>query len=161
MAWKTSRSSGVIREVSPTTSPGSRARASGASPSDASRSPARSSPAPRCTAVGPPTTSGAPPWTRRSAAYRSAPCRGGARRPVSRSRVEGSSPSHRSGAARVPGRTTTRTGVRVRVAVPSPVVTRVASASNSRAVGAMRSPRTRGTVRRASEVRVSSTVAVA
>ncbi|CAM5250458.1 hypothetical protein SHIRM173S_00538 [Streptomyces hirsutus] len=69
-----SSSSGVTREVSPTTSPGSRARASADSPSVAARSPARSRPASRCGADGSPTVPGpSAPLTRSAAANRSPP----------------------------------------------------------------------------------------
>ncbi len=87
-----SSSSGVIRDVSPTTRPGSSARASAGSPSVASRSPARSRPASRCAPDGPATTSGAsrPPRTRSTAAIRSPLVLGGADRAVTRSRVVGS-----------------------------------------------------------------------
>lgn len=47
VSLKASSSSGVIREVSPTTSPGSNALASSGSPSVAARSPARNRPANR------------------------------------------------------------------------------------------------------------------
>ncbi len=60
VSLKASSSSGVIREVSPTTSPGNSARASAGSPSVASRSPARNRPASRCAPEGSPTTSGSP-----------------------------------------------------------------------------------------------------
>ncbi|MET8785537.1 hypothetical protein [Streptomyces sp. NPDC004589] len=146
---KASSNSGVTREVSPTTSPGSSARASGPSPSVASRSPARNPPAQRCVPDGPPTTSGgAAPRTRSTAATGSPPDTGGTRRAVTRTRVEGSRASHgdRAGpfatslglfadATRVCVSTITRTGARVAVVVPSACVTRLIRASISTAGG--------------------------
>ncbi len=94
VALKASSRSGGTREVSPTTSPGSSARASGASPSVASRSPARSRPAARWRAEGDATTRGrASLPTRTTAATRSS-CRvGGASRPSTLSTVDGRIPS--------------------------------------------------------------------
>lgn len=98
VARNASCSSIGTREVSPTTSPGNSARASGASPSVASRSPARSLPAVRWRAVGcPMMCGGSPSGTRRTAAIRSLPGNGGASRTLSRSRVEGSRPSQEVG----------------------------------------------------------------
>ena len=100
VSLKASSSSGVMREVSPTTSPGSSARASAGSPSVAVRSPARSRPANRCTAVGSPTVIGsACSRTRSTAAIRSPPANAGASRPVTRSRVDGSNSSHEARAS--------------------------------------------------------------
>lgn len=125
VARKASCRSDGTREVSPTTSPGSRARASGASPSVAVRSPARSRPAKRWARSGPPVTAGGAFPTGRSRATARSPSRAGASRAATRSRVEGSSPSH-------PGRPAiTSTGVATRVRVPSGPVTPVTSASRS------------------------------
>ncbi len=161
VARNASSSSGGTREVSPTTSAGSRARASGESPSAAVRSPARSRPASRCTALGAPVTRGAPPLTRTTAAIRSPSRSGGARRPWTRRRVDGSSPSQAARCSRAPGWTVTRTGARVAVVVPPGPVTRVTSASRTTEVGASAAPRTRGRVSRGSPVTVTSAVASA
>ncbi len=161
VARNASSSSGGTREVSPTTSAGSRARASGESPSAAVRSPARSRPASRCTALGAPVTRGAPPLTRTTAAIRSPSRSGGARRPWTRRRVDGSSPSQAARCSRAPGWTVTRTGARVAVVVPPGPVTRVTSASRTTEAGASAAPRTRGRVSRGSPVTVTSAVASA
>ncbi len=161
VARNASSSSGGTREVSPTTSAGSRARASGESPSAAVRSPARSRPASRCTALGAPVTRGAPPLTRTTAAMRSPSRSGGARRPWTRRRVDGSSPSQAARCSRAPGWTVTRTGARVAVVVPPCPVTRVTSASRTTEAGASAAPRTRGRVSRGSPVTVTSAVASA
>ena len=155
VAWNTSCSSGVTREVSPTTSPGNSARASGSSPSVAVRSPARRPPAARWRRVGGPMTRGGPlPSGRRTAALRSPLCRGGERRPLRRSRVDGSSRCHC--AAERSGDTITSTGTRSRVTAPSGAVTRMISASRRRATGVLWSPRTWVRVCRASDVTVTS-----
>ncbi|MDQ0943616.1 hypothetical protein QFZ67_005321 [Streptomyces sp. V1I1] len=163
VASKATCSSGVIREVSPTTSPGSRARASGASPSVASRSPARSPPAVRWRAVGGPVIRGGPsPSGLSTAANLSSSCRGGASRPVSRSRVEGNSRSQGAlDADDSPEGTITRTDVRVSVTAPPGAVTRVTSASSMMDPRAVPSPRTRGRVARGSAVTCNSTVTYA
>lgn len=94
VARKASWRSGGTLEVSPTTSPGSRALASGASPAVASRSPARNRPASRCARSGPPLTrGGVSPAGRISATARSPP-RAGASRATTATRVEGSSAAH-------------------------------------------------------------------
>ena len=90
VALNASSSSGVIREVSPTTRPGNSARASGSSPSVAARSPPRSLPRTAAwpTAARPPAA--APlPRTRNTAAIRSPPPSGGTTRAVTRTRVDG------------------------------------------------------------------------
>lgn len=161
VARNASSSSGGTREVSPTTSAGSRARASGESPSAAVRSPARSRPASRCTALGAPVTRGAPPLTRTTAAIRSPSRSGGARRPWTRRRVDGSSPSQAARCSSARGWTVTRTGARVAVVVPPGPVTRVTSASRTTEAGASAAPRTRGRVSRGSPVTVTSAVASA
>ncbi|CAM5263628.1 hypothetical protein SCANM63S_07390 [Streptomyces canarius] len=157
-AWS---SSGVIREVSPTTSPGSSARASPGRSSVASRRPARSRPAQRCGPLGPATVRGSGrPRTRSTAAIRSPPVSAGASRPATRSRVDGSSPSQaarpagtlcpaRSGGgpdlrppaalssgAGTSGSTINSTGVRVRARLPSASSTSRTSARASTAAGA-------------------------
>ncbi len=158
-------SSGVTREMSPTTSPGSSARASSGRSSVASRSPARSRPASRCGAEGPPTAWGASrPFTRSTAANRSPPSRAGASPASTRSRVEGSRDSQgepwwpAAGAAgfRSPVPTISRTGVRVLRAAAPVRSTRRASASISTDTGAMRLPLTRGRVSRGSAVTSTS-----
>lgn len=136
-----SSSSGVIREVSPTTSPGNSARASGSSPSVAARSPPRSSPANRCVSDGCPTTRGGPlPRTRSTAAIRSLSPSGGTTRAVTRTLVEGRRESQgepcRSRATRAPASTISSTGVRVSATVPSGFSTRLTSALSRMAVGA-------------------------
>lgn len=147
VALKASSSSGVIREVSPTTSPGSSARASAGSPSVASRSPARNRPANRWTPEGPSVTSGtACPRTRSTPAIRSPPTAAGADRAMTRSRVEGnnSSQGDRGGpsagtfvrALPAPMSTMTNTGARVATAVPSAFSTRRTSPSISTEAGA-------------------------
>lgn len=146
VALNASSSSGVTREVSPTTSPGSSARASASSPSVACRRPSRNRPANRCGSDGCPTTSGGPlPRTRSTAAIRSPPDSAGASRAATRNRVDGSSDSQ---GERPPGSrgeplgerasTITSTGVRVATTAPFPParVTRRTSASSSTAVGA-------------------------
>ncbi len=178
VASKASSSSGVTREVSPTTSPGSSARASASRPSVAFRSPSRSLPANRCGPDGAPTTSGgALPRTRSTAAMSSPSDRAGTTRAATRSRVDGSSdsqgerppvsrdaprpgrpPNPRGAPRRERASTITSTGVRVASTVPSAWVTRVTSASNSRAVGATWSPLIRGRVSRGSEVISTSAV---
>ena len=140
VSLKASSSSGVMRAVSPTTSPGSSARASAGNPSVASRSPARNRPANRWAPDGFPTTSGTG-WfrTRSTAATRSPLVREGASRAVTRSRVDGSSPSQgeRSGPpADEPGSTINSTGARVSTTVPSVCSTRRTSASISTETGA-------------------------
>ncbi len=154
---------GVIREVSPTTSPGRSARASSGRSSVASRSPALSRPASRCGPLGPATIRGpGRPRTRSTAAVGSAPVSAGASRPPTRNRVEGNKPSQASRARRasrtpapaVPpaaappfraalpygagmsASTTSSTGVRVRTFVPSVRATRRTSARASTATGA-------------------------
>lgn len=163
LASKASCRSGVIREVSPTTSPGSSARASGASPSVASRSPARSPPAVRWTAVGGPVIRGGPsPCAFSTAANRSPSPDGGASRPVTLSRVEGSNRRHcppvPSALRRAPDATITRTGVWISVDPLRGAVTRVTSASSTRNPPAARSPRMRGRIIRGSDVTVNSAV---
>lgn len=121
--------SGSTREVSPTTSPGSRALASGASPSVTSRSPARSRPAIRCAASGPPVTrGGVSPAGRSRATARSPPCAGASRATTS-TRAEGCRRDHPGCPA------STRTGVDTRVRAPSGPVTRVIFASSTTAGG--------------------------
>jgi hypothetical protein len=184
VASKASCRSGGIREVSPTTSPGSRARASGASPDVASRSPARRPPAVRCTVVGRLMIRGGPSSALSTAANRSSAWSGGASRPPTCSRVEGSSRCHGAAdaldaptppealdppnASDPPDAllgptdgTMTRTGVRITVTAPPGAVTRVASASRTTDPAAIWSPRTRGRVGRGSEVSVNSTVTYA
>ncbi len=159
---KAFRSSGVSREVSPTVIPGTRARASGGRPSVASRSPARSLPAVRWTRVGAPTTSGARPVTRRTAANVSPRLTGGESRPVSLSRVEGSSRCHPAALPGVAaGRTITRTGVRVAVVRPSGPMTSVASAPMTTSLCPVPSCPLRETGVLGSEVTVASRVVVA
>ncbi|CAM5234803.1 hypothetical protein STENM223S_09425 [Streptomyces tendae] len=162
--------SGVTRRVSPTTSPGSNARASVGRSSVASRRPDRNRPASRCAVEGAAACSGAcrPARTRSTAAIRSPRCLGGDSRAVTRSRVVGSRSSQRDGAGRVldrslssPTSTRTRTGVRVVTAVPPLSVNRRTSASISTVGGTARSPRTRGRVRRGSAVTSTSAVTVA
>lgn len=185
-----SSSSGVIREVSPTTSPGSSALASAGSPSVAARSPARNRPADRCTSDGSRTTDGAArSRTRSTAAIRSPPASAGTSRPVTRTRVDGSSPSHEApdrapaprappvirrpdscrpsnparappGPRREPMSTITSTGARVATAVPAALSTVRTSASMSTESGVARSPATRGRVSRGSEVISTSAVTV-
>lgn len=140
----------MIRAVSPTTSPGSNARASAGNPSVASRNPARNRPANRCAPDGSPTTSGTG-WfrTRSTAATRSPPVSEGANRAVTFTRVDGSSPSQgeRSGPPPEPrappapledkpGSTINSTGARVSTTVPSNSSTRRTSASTSTETGA-------------------------
>lgn len=117
--------SGSTREVSPTTSPGSRALASGASPSVTSRSPARSRPAIRCTVSGPPVTRGGASPAGRSRATARSPSRAGASLATTSIRVEGCSRAHPGCPA------ITRTGVDTRVRAPSGPVTRVTRASST------------------------------
>lgn len=139
--------SGSTREVSPTTSPGSRALASGASPSVTSRSPARSRPAIRCAASGPPVTrGGASPAGRSSATARSPP-RAGASRAATSTRIEGCNRAHPGCPA------STRTGVETLVRAPSGPVTRVTTASRTTTGGPLPVRAVRGsepTVRSAS-----------
>ncbi|KOY57336.1 hypothetical protein ADK59_13840 [Streptomyces sp. XY332] len=117
--------SGGTREVSPTTSPGSRALASGASPSVASRSPARSLAASRWTVPGPPVTRGGVSPAGRSSATARSPPRPGASRATTETRAEGCSRAHCGCPA------STRTGVSTRVCFPSGPVTRVTTASRT------------------------------
>ncbi len=161
VARNASSSSGGTREVSPTTSAGSSARASGESPSVAVRNPARSRPASRWTALGGPVTFGGPPLTRTTAAMRSPSRSGGAKRPWTRRRVDGSSPSQAVRSLPDLGWTVTRTGVRLVVVVRSGPVARSASASRTTDAGASAAPRTRGRVSRGSPVTVTSAVASA
>lgn len=143
VARKASSRSGGTREVSPTTSPGSSARASGGRPSVASRSPARKAPATRCVRSGPPIRCGGlSPGTRSNATGRPPP-RAGVSRADTATRVEGSSRVH-SGC-----RASTRTGVVTRVLRPSGPVSRVSTASS-------RTPGGPVLVRRGSAVTVSS-----
>lgn len=94
VSLKASSNSGVMRAVSPTTSPGNNARASPGSPSVASRNPARNRPANRCALDASPTTSGpARSRTLNTAATRPPPTNGGATLAVTRTRVDGSSAS--------------------------------------------------------------------
>lgn len=147
VARKASCSSGSTLKVSPTTSPGSRARASGASPSVASRSPARNRPANRCAASGPPVTPGGVSPAGRSRATARSPLRAGASRASTATRVEGCSPAH-------PGcDASTRTGVSTRVRAPSGPVTRVTTASSTTSGGP---PPLREAGTRGSEPTVSS-----
>lgn len=125
VALNASCRSGGTREVSPTTSPGNRARASGASPSVASRSPARSRPASRWAESGPPVTPGGVSPVGRSSATARSPSRAGASRATTATRVEGSSRAHPACPA------STRTGVSARVLAPSGPVTRVTTASST------------------------------
>ncbi len=119
VARNASRRSSGTRPVSPTTRAGSNARASASSPSEAVRRPARNSPAIRWRRLGSPVTTGGPGRAgRRTAAWGPPGSSGGASRPVSRSRVEGSSPRHRSPSARSGTGTISSTGVRVRTAAP-------------------------------------------
>ncbi len=157
VARNASSRSGGTREVSPTTSPGSSARASGDSPSVAVRSPARNRPASRWTELGSPMTRGGPLPPRTTAASRSPSRSGGARRPCTRSRVDGSSRSQ-AARCRASGRTVTSTGARVFVDVPSGAVTLVASASTTTDTGASAAPRTRGRLSLGSLVTVTSAV---
>ncbi len=129
VARKASCRSGGTLEVSPTTSPGSRALASGGSPSVASRSPARSRPASRWTASGPPVTRGGVSPAGRSSATARSPARPGASRATTATRVDGSSRAH------PPCPASTRTGVATRVLVPSGPVTRVTTASSTTSGG--------------------------
>lgn len=156
VVWNASSRSGGMRDVSPTTRPGNRARASGASPSVASRRPARSRAAAFWRPVGCTSTWGGPCRTRTTAAILSPSYVGGASRPVTRSRVDGRMPSQS-------GRTRSRTGVRTPVAVVLPRVTttRVASPSTVTAGVARAAPRTRGRTARGSLVTVTSSVASA
>ncbi len=176
VARKASARSGGTREVSPTTKPGSSARASGRSPSVASRMCIRDS-------GGPVRTGGASPSTRRTAATWSLADSGGAVRATTRMRVDGSSPRHgadspprASSAGRspvsgaplpcplsspVPLRcpwTTTSVGVRPTVTAPSGAVTWTASAVNTSAGGVRWDPRTVGRVGCGSPVTTSSAV---
>lgn len=125
VARKASCRSGGTLDVSPTTSPGSRALASGASPSVASRSPARSRPANRWTVSGPPVTPGGVSPAGRSRATARSPYRAGASRATAVTRVDGCSRAHPACPA------STRTGVSTRVLVPSGPVTRVTTASST------------------------------
>lgn len=125
VARNASSRSGGTREVSPTTSPGSRARASGASPSVASRSPARSLPAARWTVPGPPVTLGGVSPAGRSSATARSPDRPGASRATTATRVDGWSRAHCGCPA------STRTGVSTRVCAPSGPVTRSSTASRT------------------------------
>ncbi len=138
------RSAGTL-EVSPTTSPGSRALASGASPSVASRRPARSRPATRWAAFGPPVTRGGASLAGRSTATARSPFLPGPARATTTSRVEGCSRAHSACAAR------TRTGVRTRVLRPSGPVTRPTTASSTTTGGPLPLREVRG-----SEATVSS-----
>ncbi len=159
VARNASSRSGGTREVSPTTSPGSSARASAESPSVALRSPSRSRPARFWSALGAPVTRGGPPpSTRTTAAARSPSRSGGANRPCTRSRVEGSSASQRARSRSAPARTVISTGARVAVVVPSGPVIRPTSASTTTATGAGAAPRTRGRVSRGSAVISTSAV---
>lgn len=124
VALKASCRSGGTREVSPTTSPGSKARASGGSPSVASRSPARSRPASRCAVSGPAVTPGGVSPAGRSSATARSPPRAGASRATTTTRVEGWSRVQPACPA------STRTGVFTRVLLPSGPVTRVTTASS-------------------------------
>lgn len=125
VARKASCRSGSTREVSPTTSPGSRALASGARSSVTSRSPARSRPAIRCTVSGPPVTRGGASPAGRSRATARSPSRAGASRATTATRVEGCNRAQCGCPA------STRTGVDTRVLVPSGPVTRVTTASST------------------------------
>lgn len=139
--------SGSTREVSPTTSPGSRALASGASPSVTSRSPARSRPAIRCTVSGPPVTRGGASPAGRSRATARSPSRAGASLATTSIRVEGCNRAHPGCPA------STRTGVDTRVRAPSGPVTRVTTASSTTTGGPLPVRAVRGsepTVRSAS-----------
>lgn len=135
MALNASCRSGGTLEVSPTTSPGNRARASGASPSVASRSPTRSRPASRWAVSGPPVTPGGASPAGRSSATARSPSRAGASRATTATRVEGSSRAHPACPA------STRTGVSTRVLAPSGPVTRVTTASSTTTGGPLRSAR--------------------
>ncbi|CAM5412945.1 hypothetical protein SANTM175S_08725 [Streptomyces antimycoticus] len=89
------------------------------------RSPARSRPASRWTALGQPVIRGGPPpFTRTTAAIRSPSRSGGTRRPGTRRRVDGNSPSQAVRSLPALGWTVTRTGALVVVVVPSGPVTR-------------------------------------
>ncbi|OKK19500.1 hypothetical protein AMK16_15500 [Streptomyces sp. CB00455] len=125
VARKASCRSGGTREVSPTTSPGSRALASGASPSVTSRSPARNRPAIRCTVSGPPVTRGGVSPAGRTRATACSPLRAGASRATASTRVEGWSRAQSGCPA------STRTGVSTRVLSPSGAVTPVTTASSA------------------------------
>ncbi len=146
VARKASCRSGGTLEVSPTTSPGSRARASGASPSVAPRSPARSRPASRWAVSGPPVTAGGMSPDGRSSATARSPPRAGASRATTATRVEGRSRAHPACPA------STRTGVSTRVLAPSGPVTRVTTASSTTTGGPLPLRAVRG-----SEPTVSST----
>lgn len=173
VARKASSRSGGTREVSPTTRPGSRARASGRSPSVASRSPARRCPASRCRGDGALTlTGGASAVTRSTAATWSAGESGGTACATTRMRVDGSSPRHADDKlSRAPGPcapsppprccTTTSTGVRTVVISPPGAVTRTASAVNTSSGGVRWEPRTLGRVSRGSPRTSSSAVSPA
>lgn len=134
VALNASCRSGGTRDVSPTTSPGSRALASGASPSVASRSPARSRPANRCAASGPPVTAGGVSPAGRSRATARSPPRAGASRATTTTRVEGSSRAHPGCPA------SSRTGVSTRVRAPSGPVTPVSTASSTTTGGPLPLP---------------------
>ncbi len=125
VARKASCRSGGTLEVSPTTSPGNRAPASGARPAVASRSPARSRPARRCSRPGPPVTLGGVSAAGRSSATARSPARPGLSRATADTRVEGSSRAQSCCPA------STRTGVATRVRVPSGPVTPVTRASSA------------------------------
>lgn len=118
------RSGGTL-EVSPTTRPGSRALASDASPSVASRSPARNRPASRCAVSGPPVTLGGVSPAGRSSATARSPSRAGASRATTATRVDGCSRAHCGCPA------STRTGVVTLVRAPSGAVTPVTTASST------------------------------
>ncbi|CAO0838028.1 hypothetical protein SMICM17S_05992 [Streptomyces microflavus] len=151
VALKASWSSGETLEVSPTTSPGSSARASGSRPSVASRSPERSSPAARWTVVGGPVILGRPSVSTRSTAARRSPSwAGGERAQPTRSRVDGRIRCHSSRAS--PGETMRSTGVRTLVRWPPGAVTSVMSASSRSVAGVLWLPRTPGRVGRGSDV---------
>ena len=107
---KSSTSPAGIREVSPTTSPGSSPRSAGGSTRAARRSPARRSPAARCTSGGRPTSVGGP--RTETTAATGWPARAGPSRPDSPTRWPGSRPSQRLSRAR------TSVGARVRTARP-------------------------------------------
>lgn len=153
-ACTAARSSGVSREVSPTTRAGSIARGSSGSPSVAVRSPARSRPAIRCAVSGPERRCGGAEASALSTAVNSPPrpSSGGTARAFTRSWEEGSRASQGSGCG---AGTMTRTGLRTFVSRPSVVTTRVTRPVSMTGRGP---PWGRGAASRGSLVSVSSAV---
>lgn len=156
VALKSSRRSGGIARVSPTTRPGSSPRAAGESPAHAARRRSRRWPAQRWWAVGSARIRGPASRTSRSAAS-GPPSREGTSRPATSARVEGRrrDQAGEAGARMVRG---------VRVCVPpaeaAPTVTSSARARTRTDPPPRASPRTFGATAAGSSVTVNRIVAV-